>query len=189
MVISPLLEPIYAATVFLANGSVRKFFQHMKVLGVLVVVLIIVSALVTACLAVFTTLPVTREDSLAAGISGSLRNSRYPSGYHRNLCPQERICHSSNRGRDFGRPGSPGCRNGNNHSPAARTDFRCSRTLTEQHTRALRRMLIAILVLGIGPRGTVNLKLTRTNVYLMGISVAGLLLVVFILLRILRQGL
>jgi len=47
MVISPLLEPIYAATVFLANGSVRKFFQHMKVLGVLVGVLIIVSALVT----------------------------------------------------------------------------------------------------------------------------------------------
>lgn len=59
MVISPLLEPIYAATVFLANGSVRKFFQHMKVLGVLVGVLIIVSAVVTACLTVFATLPIT----------------------------------------------------------------------------------------------------------------------------------
>ncbi len=33
MVISPLLEPIYAGTVFLANGNVKKFFRHIKVLG------------------------------------------------------------------------------------------------------------------------------------------------------------
>ena len=61
MVISPLLEPIYAGTIFLAEGNMKKFFQHLKVLAVLVGVLILVSALVTACLTVITTLPVTPE--------------------------------------------------------------------------------------------------------------------------------
>jgi uncharacterized hydrophobic protein (TIGR00341 family) len=61
MVISPLLEPIYAGTVFLANGAMKKFLRHVKVLAVLIIILIIVSAIVTACLSVFTTLPITPE--------------------------------------------------------------------------------------------------------------------------------
>jgi uncharacterized hydrophobic protein (TIGR00341 family) len=189
MVISPLLEPIYAATVFLANGSVRKFFQHMKVLGVLVVVLIIVSALVTACLAVFTTLPVTPEIlsrleyqevsailAILLGITAIFAHKRgfvtavIGVGISVALVP-------------------PVVVTGITIVLLPARIFDALALTLNNIFGLLAGMLIAILVLGIGPRGTAKLKLTRTNVYLMGISVAGLLLFIFILLRILRQGL
>ena len=50
-------------------------------------------------------------------------------------------------------------------------------------------MLIAILVIGVGPRDKRKMQLTRTNVYLMALSIAGLLLIVFLILRILRHTL
>jgi hypothetical protein len=50
-------------------------------------------------------------------------------------------------------------------------------------------MLIAILVIGVGPRDKRKMQLTRTNLYLMALSIAGLLLIVFLILRILRHTL
>jgi len=189
MVISPLLEPIYAATGFLANGSVRKFFQHMKVLGVLVGVLIIVSALVTAFLAVFTTLPVTPEIlsrleqqevsailAILLGITAIFAHKRgfvtavIGVGISVALVP-------------------PVVVTGITIVLLPARIFDALALTLNNIFGLLAGMLIAILILGIGPRGIVKLKLTRINVYLMGISVAGLLLVIFILLRILRQGL
>src|SRR5512147_2837050 len=43
MVINPLLEPIYAGVVFLANGAGNKFLRHVKVLAVLVSIVVAVS--------------------------------------------------------------------------------------------------------------------------------------------------
>lgn len=189
MVISPLLEPIYAATVFLANGSVRKFFQHMKVLGVLVVVLIIVSSLVTACLTFFTTLPITPEIfsrleqqevsailAILLGITVIFAHKRgfvtavIGVGISVALVP-------------------PIVVTGITIILLPTRIFDALALTLNNIFGLLAGMLIAILILGIGPRGPAKLKLTRTNVYLMGISVAGLLLIIFILLRILRQGL
>ena len=189
MVISPLLEPIYAATVFLANGSVRKFFQHMKVLGVLVVVLIIVSALVTACLTLFTTLPVTPEIlsrleqqevsailAILLGITAIFAHKRgfisaiIGVGISVALVP-----------------------------PVVVTGITIvllpdrvfdALALTLNNIFGLcAGMLIAILALGVGPRNSAKLNLTRKNVYLMCIGVMGLLLIIFLVLRILRLGL
>jgi len=49
-------------------------------------------------------------------------------------------------------------------------------------------MLIAILALGIGPRSEVKKKLTRKNVYLMLACVAGLLIIIWYSLSILRHA-
>jgi hypothetical protein len=45
-------------------------------------------------------------------------------------------------------------------------------------------MLIAILILGVGPRGTAKLKLTRRCVYWVTLIIVALLLLIFIMLRI-----
>jgi uncharacterized hydrophobic protein (TIGR00341 family) len=189
MVISPLLEPIYAGTVFLANGSVRKFLQHAKVLVVLIVILITVSALVTAGLSIITTLPVTPEIlsrleyqevsailAILLGITAIVAHKRgfvaavIGIGISVALVP-----------------------------PAVVTGITMI-LLPEQVFDALSLtlnnifglyagMLIAILVIGVGPRDKRKMQLTRTNVYLMALSIAGLLLIVFLILRILRHTL
>jgi uncharacterized hydrophobic protein (TIGR00341 family) len=189
MVISPLLEPIYAATVFLANGSVRKFFQHMKVLGVLVGVLIIVSAVVTACLTVFTTLPITPEIlsrleqqevsailAILLGITAIFAHKRgfvtavIGVGISVALVPPVVVTGIT--------------------IVLLPTRIFDALALTLNNIFGLcAGMLIAILVLGVGPRNKAKLNLTRTNVYLMGIGVAVILLIIFLLLGILRLGL
>jgi len=82
MVISPLLEPIYAGTVFLAEGDVRKFLEHMMVAPVLIRMLILVSAVITWVLSFFVPLAVhprlLRDCKQQDNILPSLRSSRHP---------------------------------------------------------------------------------------------------------------
>jgi uncharacterized hydrophobic protein (TIGR00341 family) len=184
MVISPLLEPIYAGTVFLANGAVKKFFRHVKVLGILVVALIIVSALVTACLTVITTLPVTPEiisrldqkeiSALLAiflGITAIIAHKRgfvtavIGVGISVALVPPAVVIGITIV-----------------LLPDRIID---ALSLTLNNVFGLFvGMLIAILVLGVGPLGTAQLKLARKCVYLMTAIIAVLLLVIFFILVI-----
>ena len=187
MVISPLLEPIYAATVFLANGSVRKFFQHMKVLGILVVVLIFISALVTASLTAIMTLPVTPEIlsrlgqqevsailAILLGITAVVAHKRgfitavIGVGISVALVP-------------------PVVVTGITLVLMPTRIFDALSLVLNNILGLLAGMLIAVIGLGVGPRNPAKLILTRTNLYLMGITVSGLLLVIFFLLRIARQ--
>jgi uncharacterized hydrophobic protein (TIGR00341 family) len=187
MVISPLLEPIYAGSVFLANGSMKKFLQHVKVMAVLVTVLIVASALVTAVLTQFTSLPVTPEIlsrleyqeisailAILLGIAAIFARKRgfvaavIGVGISVALVPPAvvtGIVAVLLPGRIFD-----------------------ALSLTLNNIFGLfTGMLIAILSLNIGSRNKSELKLSRKNVYLMLICIAGLLLLVFISLRILRH--
>jgi uncharacterized hydrophobic protein (TIGR00341 family) len=189
MVISPLLEPIYAGTIFLAEGNMKKFFQHLKVLAVLLGVLILVSALVTACLTVITTLPVTPEiltrlehqniSALLAVLLGITAIIAHRRGFVASvvgvgisvaLVP-------------------PAVVTGITMVLMPSQLFNALSLALNNIFGLFAGMLIAILFLGIGPTDMAKLKLSRKNVYLMGISIVGLLLAIFILLRILRQGL
>jgi uncharacterized membrane protein len=188
MVINPLLEPIYAGTVFLANGSLRKFFQHMKVLGVLICVVIIVIVIVTACLNVITTLPITTEIlsrleyqeisailAILLGIIAIVARKRgfvtaiIGVGISVALIPPVVVTGITIvllPGRIFD-----------------------ALSLTLNNIFGLLAgMLIAILFLGVGPRDKVKLELSRKNVYLISFFTVCLLLIVFIILRILQQS-
>jgi uncharacterized hydrophobic protein (TIGR00341 family) len=61
MVISPLLEPLYAGVVYLASGHPRVFLKHVFVLFCLIIVIILVSFLITYFGTLFQTLQVTPE--------------------------------------------------------------------------------------------------------------------------------
>jgi uncharacterized hydrophobic protein (TIGR00341 family) len=188
MVISPLLEPIYAGTVFLANGSMRKFLQHVKVLGVLVVALILVSALVTAGLACFITLPITPEIlsrleypeisallAILLGITAIIAHKRgfvtavIGVGISVALVP-------------------PAVVTGITMAIMPLRIFDALVLLLNNIFGLFAGMLAAILVLNVGSRDAKKLKLARTNVVLMALIVSGLLAVIFFLLRILRHA-
>ncbi len=187
MVINPLLEPIYAGTVFLANGSLRKFFQHMKVLGVLICFVIIVTVIVTACLNVITILPITTEilsrleyqeiSAILAILLGMIAIVARKRGFVTAiigvgisvaLIP-------------------PVVVTGITIVLLPERIFDALSLTLNNIFGLLAGMLIAILCLGVGPRDKAKLELSRKNVYLIIFCIAGLLLIVFFILRILRQ--
>jgi len=186
MVISPLIEPIYAGVVFLADGSVEKFIRHAKVMAVLVGAIIISSAVVTACLTVMTTLPITPEIlsrlsqqdvsavlAILLGITAIVAHKRgfvtavIGVGISVALVP-------------------PAVVTGITIILLPARIIDALALLLNNIFGLFAGMLIAILVLGIGPRSTRKLALSRKNVYLITIIVAGSLLVIYLMLRILR---
>jgi uncharacterized hydrophobic protein (TIGR00271 family) len=184
MIISPLLEPIYAGTVFLADGGVRKFLEHLMVVLFLVLVLIIVSAFITWVLSFFVPLAITPEISLrlqqqdisailaiVLGITAIFAHKR---GFIASVI-----------GIGIAVALVP---------PAVVTGIAITLLPTriidalfpnaEQHIRTLCRDADRHSVLGIGPRSEVKKKLTRKNVYLMLACVAGLLIIIWYSLSI-----
>lgn len=137
MVISPLLEPIYAGTVFLAEGDVRKFLEHMMVALVLILMLIIVSAVITWVLSFFFAFGRYTRDRFATATAGYICRPCDHPWHHRNLCPQEgfyRKCHRHRR-RSCTCPPC-GC-NRNHHIAPADKNNRCAFPHAEQHIRTL----------------------------------------------------
>lgn len=189
MVISPLLEPIYAGTVFLANGSVRKFLRHVKVLGILIVTLIVVSAIITAFLTLIVTLPVTPEIlsrleqqeisallAILLGITAIVAHKRgfvtavIGVGISVALVPPAVVTGITMV-----------------LLPAQVFD---ALALTLNNVFGLfAGMMIAVIALNVGPRDKRKLQLTRKNVLLMMLGITGLLTIVFLMLRILRHAL
>lgn len=184
MVISPLLEPIYAGTVFLANGAVKKFLRHMKVLAVLVGILILVSAIVTACFSVITTLPVTPE------ISSRLQQQEISAVLAILLGITAIVAHK--RGFVTAVIGvgisvalvPPAVVTGITLVLLPAQIFDALSLLLNNIFGLLAGMLFAILVLGVGPAGTEKLELTRTCVYRVMAIIAGLLMVIYLILMI-----
>ncbi len=184
MVISPLLEPIYAGTVFLAEGDVRKFLEHMMVALVLILMLIIVSAVITWVLSFFVPLAVTPEiasrlqqqdiSAVLAIILGITAIFAHKRGFIASVI-----------GIGVAVALVP---------PAVVTGITIlllptriidALSLTLNNIFGLfAGMLIAILALGIGPRSDVKKKLTRKNVYLMLACVVNLLIIIWYSLSI-----
>jgi uncharacterized hydrophobic protein (TIGR00341 family) len=187
MVISPLLEPIYAGSVYLANGSMKKFLRHVKVMGVLVIALIASTVLVTAVLTLFTTLPVTPEilsrlenQELSAvlaillGITAIFARKRgfvaavIGVGISVALVPPVVVT-------GIVAVLQPG-------------QILNALSLSLNNIFGLfAGMLIAILFLGVGPPDASEFNLSRVNIYLTLICIAGLLLLVFFILLVLRH--
>ena len=177
MVISPLLEPIYAGTVFLANGALAKFLRHMSVVLVLVLLLIIFSAVISWVLSIFLPLEVTPEISsrlVQQDISAILAVLLGITA----IFAHKRGFVSSVIGIGIAVALVP---------PAVVTGITIALlparifdalSLTLNNIFGLYAgMLIAILVLGAGPRSKLKKKLTRKNVYLMLACVTALLLI------------
>jgi uncharacterized hydrophobic protein (TIGR00341 family) len=188
MVISPLVEPIYAGTVFLANGSMRKFLRHVKVLTVLVAVLIIVSALLTVGLSWVTTLPVTPEIlsrmeyqeisailAILLGITVIIAHKRgfvtavIGVGISVALVP-------------------PAVVTGITIAILPLRFFDAFALLLNNILGLFAGMLVTILVMNIGSRDKAKMQVSRKNVYLVTGVVAGLLLIVFLLLMVFRYA-
>jgi uncharacterized hydrophobic protein (TIGR00341 family) len=188
MVINPLLEPIYAGTVFLANGVGKKFIAHVKVLVILAGAVILTSALITTGLTFFTALPITPEilsrmeqqevSAVLAILLGIIAIVAHKRGFVTAVI-----------GVGISVALIP---------PVVVTGI-CIVLMPERildaFTLVLNNilglfagMLIAVIALSVGPREKRKLALTRANVYLMTFTAAGLLLVIFLLPRILRQG-
>jgi uncharacterized hydrophobic protein (TIGR00341 family) len=188
MVISPLLEPIYAGVVFLAYGNMKKFFRHVRVMAVLVFALIASSALVTATADLVTPLPITPEIlsrlefqeisailAVLLGITAIFARKRgfvaavIGVGISVALVPPAvvtGIVAVLLPGRLFD-----------------------ALSLTMNNIFGLfTGMLIAILLLNIGPENRPEPNLFRVNVLLMLICIGGLLLLVFFMLLILRNA-
>ena len=189
MVINPLLEPIYAGTVFLANGARKKFLNHVKILGVLVIGVIVVSALVTALASTITPLPITPEIlsrleyqevsavlAILLGIIAILAHKRgfitavIGVGISVALIP-------------------PVVVTGIAIVMLPDRIFDALSLVLNNILGLFAGMFIAVLALGVGPRNRAKLALARANVTLMTFSVAGLLLIIFLVLRILRHAL
>jgi len=187
MVISPLLEPIYAGVVFLAYGNMKKFFRHVWVMAVLVTALIASSAFVTAIADLVTPLPITPEIlsrlefqeisailAILLGITAIFARKRgfvaavIGVGISVALVPPAvvtGIVAVLLPGRLFD-----------------------ALSLTMNNIFGLfTGMLIAILLLDIGPERRSGPDLSRVNVLLMLICIGGLLLVVFFMLLILKH--
>lgn len=178
MVISPLLDPIYAGTVFLANGAFKKFLNHVKVVMVLVLVLIIVTAGMTWTLSQVVSLPITPEISsrlIQQEISAILAIFLGITA----IFAHKRGFVSSVIGIGIAIALVP---------PAVVTGITIillpARTfdalaLTLNNVFGLYAgMLIAILALGAGPKSEVRKKLTRKNVIFMLASVGVLLILI-----------
>jgi len=187
MVISPLLEPIYAGTVFLANGAFRKFLQHMRVVLVLVFLLIIASAAITWVLSIFLPLAITPEISsrlIQQEISAILAVLLGITA----IFAHKRGFVSSVTGIGIAVALVP---------PAVVTGIIIvllptrlfdALSLTLNNIFGLYAgMLIAILALGAGPRSELKKKLTRKNVYIMLACVAGLLMIIGLSIAVLRS--
>ncbi len=61
MLISPLLGPIYALAVYIAIGDIRTTLRCIQILGAMVFLLVIISAIATFALSFVITLPITPE--------------------------------------------------------------------------------------------------------------------------------
>lgn len=181
MVINPLLEPIYAGVVFLANGEGKKFLRHVKVLTVLIVLVIAVSAIVTGVLTLFTPLPITPEilsrleyqeiSAILAIILGIIAIVAHKRGFVTAvigvgisvaLIP-------------------PVVVTGITIVLLPSRVFDAFSLLLSNIFGLFTGMLIAVIALGVGPRDRRNLALTRSNVYLMTGIAAGLLLIIFLM--------
>jgi uncharacterized hydrophobic protein (TIGR00341 family) len=187
MVINPLLEPIYAGVVFLANGAWNKFLRHVKVLAVLVVLVIAVSAVVTGVLTLFTPLSITPEilsrleyqeiSAILAVILGIIAIVAHKRGFVTAVI-----------GVGISVALIP---------PVVVTGimivllpsrvFDAFSLLLNNILGLFTGMLIAVVALGVGPRDRTKLALTRSNVYLMACIAAGLLLVIFLMLLLVKH--
>jgi uncharacterized membrane protein len=161
----------------------------MKVLGVLVVALVVVSAIVTAVLTIITTLPITPEIlsrleqqevsavlAILLGITAIVARKRgfvtavIGVGISVALVP-------------------PAVVTGITIVLLPAQFFEALALLLNNILGLLAGMMIAVIFLGVGPRNKAKLELTRTNVVLMGAGIVGLLVAIFLILRILRHAL
>ena len=187
MIISPLLEPIYAGTVFLAEGEVRKFLEHLMVVLVLVLMLIMVSAVITGSYRFLflwplhpTSLRLQQQDisailAIVLGITAIFAHKRgfiasvIGIGVAVALVPPAVVTGIA--------------------ITLLPTRIIDALSLTLNNIFGLfAGMLIAILALGIGPRSEAKKKLTRKNVYLMLACVACLLIIIWYSLSILHHA-
>jgi len=187
MVISPLLEPIYAGTVYLASGSFKKFLSHLRVVLVLVLALILASSLVTGALSLFVPLTITSEISsrlIQQEISAILAVLLGITA----IFAHKRGFISSVIGIGIAAALVP---------PAVVTGIALillparvfdALALTLNNVFGLYAgMLAGVLILGAGPRSSLQKKLTRKNVYFMLACITGLLLIIGYILTTLHH--
>jgi len=188
MVISPLLEPIYAGTIFLANGAFKKFLKHLTVVLVLVLMLIVASAITTWTLSFFIPLTITPE------ISSRLQQQEISAVLAIILGITTIFAHkrgfvTSVIGIGIAVALVP---------PAVVTGITIillpsgifdALSLTLNNVFGLfAGMLIAILVLNVGPQNERVKKLAWRKIYLILTCIAGLLLMLWYSLTILHHG-
>lgn len=178
MVISPLIEPIYAGTVFLTNGAFRKFLNHLKVLLILILLLIVSSAIFTWILSFFIPLTITPEISsrliqqeisavlaILLGITAIFAHKRgfiasvIGIGIAVALVP-------------------PAVVTGITIALLPARIFDALALTLNNIFGLYAGMLIAVLALGAGPRSKLKKNLTRKNVYLILTCVVGLLILI-----------
>jgi len=183
MVISPMLAPIYACTIFLANG---KFIRSLKNLGVLIgllVLLIVTSAAITWLLLFFVELSVTPEILARTG-----RNEIYivlaiVLGITAIVAHKRGFIESVTGIGIAAALAPPAVVTGISLVLYPLGMIRALLLTFDNIFGLLTGMFIAILVLGVGPRHESRKKLARKGVYITVMMLAVVIVLLYLSIR------